>query len=105
MLKLDHARQLLEKYIGKPFFNYLGSEQRARMSVEEVERGLSWLESRFHVIKYVKVETERECGVCELRESGAGEVWGAVPAQVSPTPCRMTLLPSTGCWKWLAWQL
>ena len=25
------------------------------MSVEEVERGLSWLESRFHVIKYVKV--------------------------------------------------
>ena len=25
------------------------------MSIEDVEKGLAWLEGRFHVIKYVKV--------------------------------------------------
>ena len=35
----DHAKQLLEKYIGKPFFNYV-ADGRVRMTEEELTRGL-----------------------------------------------------------------
>lgn len=49
----DHARQLLEKYTGKPFFdnaNY--SNGKERMSKEEVTQGLEWLADRFFIIRY-----------------------------------------------------
>ena len=48
----DHARQLLEKHIRKPFFaaQYAGSFQR--MEPEAVQAGLSWLDQRFHLIRY-----------------------------------------------------
>ena len=48
----DHARQLLEKHIRKPFFTaeYAGTFQR--MEPEAVQAGLSWLDQRFHLIRY-----------------------------------------------------
>lgn len=49
----DHARQLLEKYTGKPFFdnaNY--SNGKERMNKEEVSQGLEWLADRFFIIRY-----------------------------------------------------
>jgi hypothetical protein len=49
----DHAKQLLEKYIGKPFFNYV-ADGRRRMTVEDLERGIAWMQGHFHVIKHVK---------------------------------------------------
>ena len=49
----DHAKQLLEKYIGKPFFNYV-ADQRQRMTVEDLELGVAWLQGHFHVIKHIK---------------------------------------------------
>jgi hypothetical protein len=48
----DHARQLLEKYVGKPFFDALYAGNQPRMSPEEVESGLAWLDDRFHVIRH-----------------------------------------------------
>ena len=51
----DHARQLLEKYMGRPFLDpeqaRYGGES-GRMSAADVEEGLSWLDDRFHVIRY-----------------------------------------------------
>ena len=49
----DHARQLLEKHTGKPFFdnaNY--SAGQARMTRDEVAEGLDWLADRFFIIRY-----------------------------------------------------
>ncbi len=48
----DHARQLLEKHVRKPFFaaQYAGDFQR--MDPEAVDAGLAWLDQRFHVIRY-----------------------------------------------------
>ncbi|KAK9834060.1 hypothetical protein WJX81_006707 [Elliptochloris bilobata] len=48
----DHARQLLEKHVRKPFFaaQYAGNFQR--MEPEAVQAGLSWLDQRFHLIRY-----------------------------------------------------
>ena len=48
----DHARQLLEKHIRKPFYaaQYAGTFQR--MEPEAVQAGLSWLDQRFHLIRY-----------------------------------------------------
>lgn len=47
----DHARQLLEKYIGKPFLDARYAGKAARMEAKDVEEGLQWLEDRFHVIR------------------------------------------------------
>jgi len=48
----DHARQLLEKRMRKPFFDlpYAGSTKR--MGWPEVEEGMSWLEERIFLIRY-----------------------------------------------------
>lgn len=48
----DHARQILEKHIGKPFFDGWYSENQARMTEKEVKEGLAWLEDRFYVIRH-----------------------------------------------------
>ena len=51
----DHARQLLEKYIGKPFLDPQQArygDEGSRMGASDVEQGLAWLDDRFHVIRY-----------------------------------------------------
>lgn len=48
----DHARQLMEKHVQKPFFDggYAGSTPR--MSAEEVQEGMAWVDDRFFPIRY-----------------------------------------------------
>ena len=48
----DHARQLLEKYIGKPFLDAKYAGSAVRMTSDDVRDGLTWLDDRFHVIRY-----------------------------------------------------
>jgi len=51
----DHARQLLEKYVGKPFLDpelARYGDQGSRMNAADVEDGIAWLDDRFHVIRY-----------------------------------------------------
>ena len=48
----DHARQLAEKYVGKPFFDLPYSRGTARMSFEELDDALDWVDDRFHLIRY-----------------------------------------------------
>ena len=51
----DHARQLLEKYIGKPFLDPRQArygDAGSRMQAADVEAGLAWLDDRFHLIRY-----------------------------------------------------
>lgn len=48
----DHARQLLEKYTGRPFFNNTGYARNfERMSEAELHAGLEWIDDRFQVIR------------------------------------------------------
>ena len=46
----DHARKLLEKYTGQPFFNspYSGA---GRMSPAELEGGMAWLDQHFVLLR------------------------------------------------------
>ena len=48
----DHARQLMEKHMRKPFFDggYAGSTPR--MSMEDLQEGLAWVDDRFFPIRY-----------------------------------------------------
>lgn len=48
----DHARQLLEKHMRKPFFDggYAGS--MPRMTAADLEEGLAWVDDRFFPIRY-----------------------------------------------------
>jgi twinkle protein len=48
----DHARQLAEKYVGKPFFDLPYSRGTQRMSFEELDDALDWVDDRFHLIRY-----------------------------------------------------
>ncbi len=48
----DHARQLAEKYVGKPFFDLPYSRGTPRMSFEELDGALDWVDDRFHLIRY-----------------------------------------------------
>ena len=51
----DHARQLLEKFVGRPFLDPQQArygEEGSRMGADDVEKGLAWLDDRFHVIRY-----------------------------------------------------
>ena len=50
----DHAKQLVEKYTGKPFFNYMNHEGRERMTLEELDEALEWIQDHFLVIKHLK---------------------------------------------------
>lgn len=49
----DHARQLLEKHVQKPFFESATyANGKERMSPDEVQRGLTWLSERFVLIRF-----------------------------------------------------
>ena len=48
----EHARQLLEKHSGKPFFDAPYARGEKRMTQEEVEDGLKWLSERFFLIRH-----------------------------------------------------
>ncbi|QDZ17753.1 Twinkle-like protein [Chloropicon primus] len=48
----EHGRQLLEKHVGKPFFDAPYARGEKRMSQEEVEAGLEWLSERFFLIRH-----------------------------------------------------
>eukprot|EP00884_Botryococcus_braunii_P004140 jgi/Botrbrau1/13727/Bobra.0356s0007.1 len=48
----DHARQILEKHIGKPFFDGWYAQNQPRMTEKDVQEGLAWLEDRFYVIRH-----------------------------------------------------
>ncbi|CAL9075667.1 unnamed protein product [Musa textilis] len=47
----EHARKLLEKHIGKPFFNVRYGGSTERMTVQELEQGKKWLNDTFHLIR------------------------------------------------------
>ena len=49
----DHARKLIEKYVGKPFFSKQGYAQgNIRMSTDEYARGKAWLDQHFALIRH-----------------------------------------------------
>ena len=48
----DHARQLAEKYVGKPFFDLPYSKGTPRMTYDELDSALDWVDDRFHLIRY-----------------------------------------------------
>ncbi|GAQ90211.1 hypothetical protein KFL_006140010 [Klebsormidium nitens] len=47
----DHARKLIEKFVGAPFFDAPYGEQRPRVSQEQLEAGKAWINDHFHVIR------------------------------------------------------
>ncbi|KAL6779279.1 CGLD17 [Auxenochlorella protothecoides x Auxenochlorella symbiontica] len=49
---MDHARQLVEKYTGRPFFDLPYARNSTRMSLEELNEGLDWVDDRFHLVRY-----------------------------------------------------
>ncbi len=51
MQATDHARQLVEKYIGKPFFDLPYARGVRRMSERELDEGLDWIDDRFHLVR------------------------------------------------------
>ena len=82
----DHARQLLEKYVGKPFLDPEQArygDEGSRMGAEDVEEGLAWLDDRFHVIRYEDDELPSVDWVLDLARA-------AVLRQVS---CTLAVCP------------
>ena len=49
----DHARQLVEKIVGRPFFDLPYARGLRRMSERELDAGLDWVDDRFHLIRRV----------------------------------------------------
>ncbi len=88
----DHARQLLEKHVRKPFFaaQYAGDFQR--MDPEAVDAGLAWLDQRFHVIRY---EARHAAGLHRALElCRLGNIPLTCCGQRRMTSCRLWTL----CW-------
>ncbi len=48
----DHARQLVEKYVGRPFFDLPYGKGTQRLSYEELNEALDWVDDRFHLIRW-----------------------------------------------------
>jgi twinkle protein len=48
----DHARQLAEKYIGKPFFDLPYARGIPRMTPDELDKAIDWVDDRFFLIRY-----------------------------------------------------
>ena len=48
----DHARQLAEKYIGSPFFDLPYARRVPRMTHEQLDSAIDWVDDRFHLIRY-----------------------------------------------------
>lgn len=49
---IDHARQLMEKRLGKPFFDGAYAKSTPRLTPEDWEEGLAWINDRFFPIRY-----------------------------------------------------
>lgn len=47
----DHARQLLEKVVGQPFFSHYAAT-KPRMTWPQVEGGLQFIDEHFHIIRH-----------------------------------------------------
>lgn len=47
----DHARHLVEKCVGKPFFDLPYARGVPRMTQGELDAGLDWVDDRFHLIR------------------------------------------------------
>lgn len=47
----EHARKLIEKYVGKPFIEAPYARNVPRMSLAEMTVGKEWVDSNFHVIR------------------------------------------------------
>lgn len=48
----DHARALVEKYTGRPFFDLPYARGVRRMTSEELDAAMDWVDDRFHLIRY-----------------------------------------------------
>ncbi|CAM6056228.1 unnamed protein product [Sphagnum tenellum] len=48
----EHARKLIEKHIGQPFFDASYANSIPRMSKEDLERGKKWLQQNFFLIRH-----------------------------------------------------
>jgi len=48
----DHARQLAEKYVGNPFFDLPYARGVRRMTLDELDSAMDWVDDRFHLIRY-----------------------------------------------------
>ena len=48
----DHMRQLAEKYIGLPFFDLPYASGVNRMSQENLDVAIDWVDGRFHLIRF-----------------------------------------------------
>jgi replicative DNA helicase len=48
----DHARQLAEKYVGHPFFDLPYARGVRRMTLDELDSAMDWVDDRFHLIRY-----------------------------------------------------
>eukprot|EP00798_Chlamydomonas_sp_ICE-L_P015373 gene15373-21457_t len=66
-----HARQLLEKYAQKTFFDSDMAGQR--MSKEEVSKGLLWMDSMFHLIRKDGVPKYKNRGGFAQDSTGTGD--------------------------------
>ena len=47
----DHARKLLEKYTGEPFFESAYARGSGRMSNSSFKQGLTWLDQHFTLLR------------------------------------------------------
>lgn len=48
----DHARQLAEKFVGRPFFDLPYARGVKRMTFDELDAAMDWVDDRFHLIRY-----------------------------------------------------
>jgi twinkle protein len=48
----DHARQLAEKVVGRPFFDLPYGRGMRRMTHEQLDMALDWVDDRFQLIRY-----------------------------------------------------
>lgn len=110
----DHARQLLEKFVGRPFLDPQQArygEEGSRMGAGDVEKGLAWLDDRFHVIRYEDDELPSVDWVLDLARAAVLR-WAApfsmsASASAQKVECILctcsgylpTLMPS-GCLTW-----
>jgi hypothetical protein len=47
----DHARALVEKWVGAPFYDLPYAAGVQRMSLPQLDAALDWIDDRFHLIR------------------------------------------------------
>lgn len=52
MQATDHAKQLMEKYLSKPFFDGMYADSKPRLTPPDWQQGLAWINDRFFPIRY-----------------------------------------------------